>query len=72
MLPQNVVVVEDSVAGVLAARSAGMICIGYASRERAKNLYAAGASDVVSDFPPDMMAYLRRLTESVSMSPTGG
>lgn len=72
MLPHDVVVVEDSIAGVLAARGAGMICIGYASGERAKNLYDAGASDVVSDFPPDMVTYLRRLTESVSMSPTRG
>jgi HAD superfamily hydrolase (TIGR01509 family) len=71
LVPQDVVVVEDSVAGVRAARAAGMISIGYAPAERAKSLWDAGASDVISDFPLDMMSYLQRLAETVPMSPTG-
>jgi beta-phosphoglucomutase-like phosphatase (HAD superfamily) len=71
LVPQEVIVVEDSVAGVQAARAAGMISIGYAPAEKAKSLCDAGASDVISSFPPDMMSYLQRLSETLPMPQTG-
>ena len=44
VVPADCVVVEDSVAGVTAARSAGMIALGYAGRTDPKRLRAAGAT----------------------------
>ena len=43
-------VVEDAVAGVLAAKSAGMKCLAVASNGRGAALKAAGADEVVPDF----------------------
>ncbi len=60
---EKVVVVEDSVAGVQAARAAGMRCLGYAPPERLSTLLQAGADEVIAEFPPDALQYLRRLLE---------
>lgn len=43
-------VIEDAVSGVIAARAAGMRCLGIADAERAPLLYRAGADHVVPDF----------------------
>lgn len=48
--PCELVVFEDAVSGVQAARSAGMACIGIAKAERASILLRAGANYVVPDF----------------------
>ncbi len=48
--PSQALVFEDAVAGVQAASSAGMTCIGVAQGPRRQLLKAAGAHDVVSDF----------------------
>jgi HAD superfamily hydrolase (TIGR01509 family) len=53
------VVVEDSVAGVLAARAAGMRCVGYAPAERLGELAEAGADDLIADFPEDATRYFK-------------
>lgn len=50
--PKRCVVIEDSVAGVTAAKSAGMTCIGFTggshcADDHAERLYDAGASTVV-------------------------
>ena len=50
VLPENVVVIEDSVSGVRAAKSAGMKCLGIASDSRCEVLRQAGASNVIQDF----------------------
>ena len=55
------VVVEDSVAGVLAARAAGMRCAGFAPPERLGELERAGADDLISDFPDDAVHYFKNL-----------
>ena len=57
--PGNVVVVEDSVAGVQAAVAGGMKCVGYTSPERAEELRRVGAGDVISDFPEDSVHYFQ-------------
>jgi beta-phosphoglucomutase len=57
----NCVVVEDSVAGIQAAREAGMKCVGFAPPRRAAELRKAGADDVISDFPDDAVRYFERL-----------
>ena len=46
----HIVVFEDAVAGVLAAKSAGMKCIGIAANGRESMLKQAGADLVVADF----------------------
>jgi beta-phosphoglucomutase len=48
--PADVLVVEDAVSGVKAAKSAGMKCLGIADANRAEMLLAAGADHVVPDF----------------------
>lgn len=64
----EVVVVEDSVAGVQAARAAGMRCVGYAPPERLSILLQAGADEVIAEFPPDAPQYFRRLLERNSQA----
>lgn len=46
----QILVCEDAVAGVLAAKSAGMKCVGIASNGREYTLKQAGADLVVNDF----------------------
>ena len=58
------VVVEDSVAGVVAARAAGMKCVGYALPRFAAELAGAGADRVISDFPQDAPRYFEELLSS--------
>ena len=66
--PEEVVVVEDSVAGVQAARAAGMRCVGYAPAERRSALIRAGAHEVIAEFPPNATQYFRRLFERDSQA----
>lgn len=48
--PDHIVVFEDAVAGVLAAKNAGMRCIGIAANGRKSILKHAGADFVMNDF----------------------
>jgi beta-phosphoglucomutase family hydrolase len=68
VIPQEAVVIEDSVAGVQAARAADMICVGYDRGGQAQALRQAGASDVISDFPGDMISYLQQVADSIAIS----
>lgn len=47
---EQVLVCEDAVAGVIAAKSAGMKCLGIAADGRGPRLQQAGADCVVKDF----------------------
>lgn len=48
--PSEVLVFEDSVSGVRAAKSAGIRCIGVASEDAIPKLLEAGADQIVADF----------------------
>lgn len=48
--PRNLLVCEDAVAGVQAAKSAGMSCLAIAANGRGELLHDAGADWVVQDF----------------------
>jgi HAD superfamily hydrolase (TIGR01509 family) len=61
VLAKNAVVVEDSVAGIQAARAAGMKCVGYALPRFVAALRDAGADDVISDLPANATHYFRKL-----------
>jgi HAD superfamily hydrolase (TIGR01509 family) len=64
VMSNECVVVEDSVAGVVAARAARMKCVGYALPRFAAALAEAGADDVISDFPEDSPTYFKHLVGS--------
>ncbi|MGB8523752.1 MAG: HAD family phosphatase [Candidatus Acidiferrales bacterium] len=49
-MPEEVLVVEDSIAGIQAAKAAGMKCLGIARSHRAQVLLEAGAYHVLPDF----------------------
>lgn len=59
--PRCILVCEDAVAGVLAAKSAGMKCMGIAANGRESKLKQAGADLVVRDFTYTNLHDVRRL-----------
>lgn len=59
--PQNLLVVEDAISGVAAAKSAGMKCLGIASEGRSEQLRAAGADRVVPNFRQVSLQEVQRL-----------
>jgi beta-phosphoglucomutase len=48
--PENIVVIEDSVSGIKAAKAAGMNCAGIADESRRALLTQAGADTVIPNF----------------------
>jgi beta-phosphoglucomutase len=59
--PDHILVCEDAVAGVLAAKSAGMKCVGIAANGRESLLKQAGADLVVEDFTNTSLDDVRSL-----------
>ena len=57
----QVLACEDSVNGVIAAKAAGMKCVGVGASERAPRLRQAGADQVIPDFTGTSLESLRRL-----------
>jgi len=66
------VVVEDSVAGVTAARAAGMKCVGFAPAKRFAELAEAGADDLISKLPEDATGYFKAVLTAKSEEPAAG
>jgi beta-phosphoglucomutase len=58
---KHVAVIEDSVSGVRAAKSAGMKCLGIAGNSRCEILLRAGADNVIADFVGLTLDRLQRL-----------
>ncbi len=59
--PSRILVFEDAVAGVLAAKNAGMKCVGIAASGRELLLKQAGADLVMNDFADTTLNDLRPL-----------
>jgi beta-phosphoglucomutase len=60
LLPEDCIVIEDSVAGVEAAHNAGMQCIAVATTHAAEELPAPDVLvDLLSDLPEDIFEQLR-------------
>jgi HAD superfamily hydrolase (TIGR01509 family) len=59
--PENLLVIEDSVLGVRAARAAGMKCLGIARADQAAKLRGAGVDLVVTDYTCLKLSDLQRL-----------
>lgn len=57
----TVLVCEDSVSGIMAAKSAGMKCLGIGGQARQAVLLEAGADRVVPDFSSIRINHLRQL-----------
>jgi beta-phosphoglucomutase len=70
--PKCCVVVEDSVAGVAAARAAGMKCIGFAPATWFTDLAKAGADDLISELPEDATSYFSAVLTAKSEEPAAG
>lgn len=58
---ENILVCEDAVPGVVAARAAGMKCLAIAANGRAEKLKDAGASMVVENFMHTTLDTLKQL-----------
>ena len=58
---ENILVCEDAVSGVVAARAAGMKCLAVAANSRAARLKEAGASIIVEDFTQTTLGMVRQL-----------
>ena len=67
--PKCCVVVEDSVAGVAAARAAGMKCVGFAPAKWFPELAEAGADDLISELPHDATSYFTAVLTAKSQEP---
>src|SRR5262245_26033943 len=67
--PKCCVVVEDSVAGVAAARAARMKCVGFAPAKWLVELAEAGADDLISRLPADATSYFRSVLNAKSGEP---
>ena len=48
--PQDAIAIEDAVSGVVAARGAGMKCVGVSRNGKRDQLRDAGASGIIEDF----------------------
>jgi len=59
--PNRILVCEDAVAGVLAAKTAGMKCVGIAANGRESLLKQAGADLVIEDFAHTRLDDIGRL-----------
>lgn len=59
--PENVLVFEDAVSGILAGKQAGLRCAGVACSPRAEELLAAGAEFVIPDFRGLSLGNLKRV-----------
>jgi len=66
------VVAEDFVAGVSAARTAGIKCFGSAPARWLAEPARAGAGDRVSELPPDGTGYLGGFLTARGGKPAGG
>jgi beta-phosphoglucomutase len=64
--PESILVCEDAVAGVEAAKAAGMKCLAIAAEGRGHLLKRAGAERVVTDFTSVRFEDLRGLFDPVS------
>ena len=63
--PEESLVIEDAVSGVLAAKAARMKCIAMASNGRAQALREAGADGIVTDFKGLHLEAIRGLFDSI-------
>jgi HAD superfamily hydrolase (TIGR01509 family) len=70
LAPMHLLVIEDSRAGVRAAKAAGMKCLGIASGAHATTLRREGADCVSADFRGLTVAQLAKLLTVGQQSPT--
>lgn len=67
--PKDLLVIEDAVSGVKAAKAAGMKCLAIADGNRASLLWQAGADHVVPDYNGLALPDVERLFAAESSKP---
>jgi beta-phosphoglucomutase len=67
--PRQALVIEDSLAGIEAARAAGMKCVAYVPAARLTEFAEAGADRVLTDFPRPAVEFFLRLMEADAAPP---
>ena len=64
--------VEDSVAGVAAARAARMKCVGFVPAKWFTELAQAGSDDLISELPEDATSYFTAVLTAYGEEPAAG
>ncbi len=65
--PERCIVIEDSPPGVKGAKSAGMVCVGFANANSGK-LDLTGADFILNDFSPESRRKVKKLVSDFASS----
>jgi beta-phosphoglucomutase len=68
LCPEQIIAFEDSIAGIMSAKSAGLRCVGVADQSKAETLRRGGADHVVPNFVGLRVSELEQLLASCTVA----